>query len=138
MHNMCAGCYPARMTKAIELSLDTCTDPHYLIGRLLRIAAIAGQACGGPAGRRKADALYRGRRKINQTSISELLDELQKDMAVLGGPLGAAIGDAFADFEARLGESPVPEGADTAGVRATVHGWDDQGRALRVQADARG
>ncbi len=111
------------------ISLATCNDPAYLLGRLLRVAAEAGWACAGEAGRTAADKLLAERRPITPLSIAEVRHGLTRHRDRLRGlDLGVRVEDALRDIEAR--ENGYPQSPLTMRQKEQlIFGWHQQGAA---------
>jgi hypothetical protein len=114
-----------------DISLATCNDPVYLLGRLLRVAAEAGWVCDGETGRSAADKLFEYRRPITPLSVAEMRQGLRRHRDRLRGlELGAQTEEAINDIETR--EHGYPQSPLTIRQKELlIFGWHHQGGALR-------
>lgn len=118
------------------ISLATCNDSVYLLGRLLRVAAEAGWACDGEAGRCAADKLFEGRRPITPLSIAGMRHGLLRHRDRLRGlELGARVEVALQDIEGR--ENGYPHSPLTIRQKELlIFGWRHQGTSLAERRSA--
>jgi hypothetical protein len=114
-----------------ETGIETCRNQHYLLGRLLRIAAQIGWCAQGEDGRVLADKLFAGERPVTEISLAALRHQLDKHLrkisvtSLMRGRAQAALND----IDVRTtGTLPRLIGIDQKW--RMMLGWHHQGSAL--------
>jgi transcriptional regulator with XRE-family HTH domain len=114
-----------------EISIESCHNQYYLLGRLLRIAAAVGGCVQGESGRRLAYKLYVGDHPITDLSLATLRRELDKHLRKI------AVSNSFRRrAEAALDDinahttGPLPQPLSIHQQQQMMSGWHHQGYAL--------
>jgi hypothetical protein len=114
-----------------EISIETCHNQHYLLGRLLRIAAEIGWCAQGENGRVLADKLYVGDRPVTNVSLAALRHQLNKHLQkiAVSNSFHSRAQAALNNIDARTtGTLPRPIGIHQE--QLMMLGWHHQGSAL--------
>lgn len=121
-----------------EIAIEECNDPHYLLGRLLRIGDDADPGIYSPD--TIASRLFDGTRRVTPSTLAQLRRHIDRSITTRrrsGNLKFADLQEALDDIDTRVGDRQLTHPANLDEEMRMQLGWHHQGATFSRLREAR-